>query len=108
MIFCSCRSEAREYFFNINEEDDAMKMSYALCLLITVFSVSAVAADESQGLKQEVQKVAATYAENFNKHDAAGIAALYVSGGMHVNPNGPTTDVAKRYEGVFKAGFNHS
>lgn len=84
-----------------------MKMSYALCLLITVFSVSAVAADESQGLKQEVQKVAATYAENFNKHDAAGIAALYVSGGMHVNPNGPTTDVAKRYEGVFKAGFNH-
>jgi ketosteroid isomerase-like protein len=82
-----------------------MRISYALCFLIVVFSAPALAADAD--LKQEVQKIGATYAENFNKQDAAGIAALYAKGGMQVNPVGPTTDIAKRYEGVFKAGFNH-
>ncbi|MCC8944245.1 nuclear transport factor 2 family protein [Bradyrhizobium sp. Arg62] len=69
------------------------------------FSAPALAADAD--LKQEVQKIGATYAENFDKQNAAGIAALYATGGMHVNPVGPTTEIAKRYEGLFKAGFNH-
>jgi ketosteroid isomerase-like protein len=82
-----------------------MRISYVLCLLLTGFSVSAASAEAD--LKQEVQKIAATYSENFDKQNAAGIAALYASGGQQVNPAGPTTEVAKRYEGVFKAGFNH-
>jgi ketosteroid isomerase-like protein len=72
---------------------------------MAVFAFPAAAADAD--LKQEVQKIAATYADNFDKQNAAGIAALYASGGMHVNAEGPTTDIAKRYEGAFKAGFNH-
>ena len=82
-----------------------MRMSYVLCFLIMAFSAPALAADAD--LKRDVQKIAATYAENFDKQNAAGIAALYAAGGVHVNPVGPTTDVANRYEGVFKAGFNH-
>ncbi|MEH2709867.1 ketosteroid isomerase-like protein [Bradyrhizobium elkanii] len=82
-----------------------MRISYVLCFLIAAFSAPALAADAD--LKQEVQKIGATYAENFDKQNAAGIAALYATGGMHVNPVGPTTDIANRYQGAFKAGFNH-
>ena len=82
-----------------------MRTSYVLCFLMAVFAVPAAAADAD--LKQQVQKIGVAYAENFDKQNAAGIAALYATGGVHVNPTGPTTDVAKRYEGAFKAGFNH-
>jgi ketosteroid isomerase-like protein len=82
-----------------------MRISYVLCFLIAAFAVPAVAADAD--LKQQVEKIGVTYAENFDKQNAAGIAALFATGGVHVNPTGPTTDVANRYEGVFKAGFNH-
>jgi len=84
-----------------------MRMSY-VCLLLTAFTVPAAAADADQNLKQVVEKIGAAYSENFNKQNATGIAALYATGGVQVNQAGPTTDIAKRYEGVFKAGFNHN
>ena len=80
-----------------------MRISYVLCFLLTAFSVSAAAADP----KQEVEKITSAYADSFNKQDAAGIAALYASGGFHINPVGPRPDVAEFYQGLFKAGFNH-
>jgi ketosteroid isomerase-like protein len=49
----------------------------------------------------------AAYAESFNRQDAAGIAARFASGGIHVNPAGPRTDIAQLYEDAFKAGLNH-
>jgi ketosteroid isomerase-like protein len=73
-----------------------------LCFLLAL-SVPATAGD----LKQEVEKIASAYAEGFNKQDGASIAALYASGGVHINPMGPRTDIAEFYQGVFKAGFNH-
>jgi ketosteroid isomerase-like protein len=82
-------------------------MSYVLCFLMAAFSVPAAAADADQNLKQEVEKIGSAYAESFNKQDGAGIAALFVNGGMHVNPAGPRTDIAELYQGSFKAGFNH-
>jgi ketosteroid isomerase-like protein len=86
--------------------EDDMRVPYALCLLLAVSSLPAAAAE--QNLKQEVEKIASAYSENFNKQNAAGIAALYATGGVQVNQAGPTTDIAKRYEGAFKAGFNHN
>jgi ketosteroid isomerase-like protein len=74
---------------------------------MTAFSVPAVAADADQNLKQEVDKICTTYAESFNKQDGAGIAALFATGGMHVNPAGPRTDIAQYYEAAFKAGLDH-
>ena len=82
-----------------------MRLSYILCFLMAVFAVPAAAADAD--LKQQVQKIGVAYAENFDKQNAAGIAALFATGGVFVNPTGPTTDVATREEGAFKAGFNH-
>src|SRR5690349_16901326 len=81
-----------------------MRMPYVLGFLIAAMSVPAAAAD----LKQEVEKNSLAYSENFNKQDAAGIAALYGTGGIEVLPSGPTTDVAKVYEAAFKAGYSHN
>jgi ketosteroid isomerase-like protein len=82
-----------------------MRIAYVLCFLVAAFSVPAIAADAD--LMQQVEKIGATYVENFDKQNAAGIAALFATGGVHVDPTGPTTDIAKRDEGAFKAGFNH-
>jgi hypothetical protein len=46
------------------------------------------AADTDEKLKQEVEKLAAAFEANYNKQDSAGIAALFVSGGVLVNPGG--------------------
>ena len=69
------------------------------------------ATDSDEKLKQEVEKLAASFEANYNKQDSAGIAALFVSGGVLVNPSGvhtDHTDIAKYYEGGFKTGFNHT
>lgn len=68
------------------------------------FSVPGVAVDAN--LKQELEKISSAYAESFNRQDGAGIAALFASGGLHVNPDGPRTDIEQFYQGAFKAGFN--
>ena len=54
---------------------------------------------------QDIKKLAATYQDNFNKKDAAGIAALYTKGGFLVNANGINPDIAKYYEGAWKNGL---
>jgi uncharacterized protein (TIGR02246 family) len=80
-----------------------MRMFYVLWVLMAAFSVPAAATD----LKQEVEKVASAYAESFNKEDSEGIAALYATGGILVNPAGARTDIAELFKSVFKAGFDH-
>jgi ketosteroid isomerase-like protein len=80
-----------------------MRVLYGLFFLLAAVSAPATAND----LKQEVEKIASAYVESYNKQDAAGIAALYASGGVHVNPVGARTDIAELYQGVFKAGFDH-
>ena len=57
--------------------------------------------------RKQVEQINSTYVESFNKQDAAGIAALFATGGIFVNQFGPRTDIAQVVEGTFKAGFNH-
>ena len=80
-----------------------MRIHYVLCFLLAAFSLPAAAAD----LRQEVDKLSSTYAERFNKQDAAGVAALFAKGGLFVNPTGAQTNVAQTLEGTFKAGLTH-
>lgn len=75
------------------------------CIFLVAFSLPAVAADIDP--KQKVEAVASEYAASFNRHDGAGIAALFATGGIHVNPAGPRSDIADFYQGAFKAGFEH-
>ncbi len=84
-----------------------MRMSYAF-LLITALVTPSFAADGDEKLKQELEKLAAAFNASYNKQDSAGIAALFASGGVLVNPGGVHTDIAKFYDGVFKTGFNHN
>lgn len=42
--------------------------------------------------------------ESHNKQDSAGLAAYFASGRVLVNPTGVHADIAKLYEGAFKAG----
>jgi ketosteroid isomerase-like protein len=85
-----------------------MRYSYLSCLFIASFSLSAAAAEVDHDFKQAVEKIEATYTENYNKQNGAGIAALYATGGMLFNATGPHTDIAQAYEGLFKSGFNHN
>ncbi|MBR0792151.1 nuclear transport factor 2 family protein [Bradyrhizobium manausense] len=83
-----------------------MRRTYVLCFVLAALSSPCLAADAD--LKQEVEKLGSAYADNFNKQNAAGIAALYATGGMMINAAGPHTNIAETYTGVFKAGFNHN
>jgi ketosteroid isomerase-like protein len=82
-----------------------MRILCVVCLLMTTFSIPAMAADAA--IKEEVEKVISAYVEGFNQQDAAGIAARYAAGGVLVNPTGPRADIAEFYKGLFKAGFDH-
>lgn len=86
-----------------------MRPFRALCfsLLLTPFSIPAVAGETDPKLKQEIEKFAAGYAETFGKQDPAGMASKYAKDGVLVLQGGPQTDIAKGYAGTFKAGFNH-
>jgi uncharacterized protein (TIGR02246 family) len=83
-----------------------MRIFYILSFLLAL-SLPAAAAEPDQNLKQEIAKLVSTYSENFNKKDPAGIASLYAGGGMLINTAGVQTDIAKYYEGAFKAGVDH-
>ena len=61
----------------------------------------------ADSLRQELEKIGSAYAESFNRQDAAGIAALYVDGGVHINPAGPRIDIEEFYRGLFNAGLNY-
>jgi uncharacterized protein (TIGR02246 family) len=75
-------------------------------------AVSASAQQADQSTRQQIERLAATYAENFNKQDAAGIAGLYTSDGVLVSSaakavkTGPQ-EIEQNYQNVFKMGFNH-
>jgi len=84
-----------------------MRWSHILCVFVTAVSAPAVAADADQNLKQRIEQIGSNYADSFNKQDGAAIAALFTSGGIHVNPAGPRSDIAEFYQGAFKAGFDH-
>lgn len=81
-----------------------MRLSYIACLTLALLVTPVSAADNQSG-KQEVEKIAAAFTENFNKQDSTGISGLFTSGGVLVNPTGPHTDIAQVYDGAFKAGM---
>jgi uncharacterized protein (TIGR02246 family) len=85
-------------------------MPYVLGFLLAALSVPAVAAD----LKQEVDELSSAYVASFNKQDGDGIAALFASDGIFVNPTGTFVksagqqpDIAGYFRGAFKAGVDH-
>ncbi len=63
--------------------------------------------EDMEDIKKEVENIASAYLGSFNRQDAAGIAALYARGGVHINPAGPRTDIENFYLALFAAGFDY-
>lgn len=76
-------------------------MFRSILIVSMLLTSTAVMADPTQ----EMKRLAVTYQDNFNKKDAAGIAALYAKGGFLVNANGINSDIVRYYEGAWKNGL---
>jgi uncharacterized protein (TIGR02246 family) len=89
---------------------------FRIWLIAAIFAaslgLSASAQQADQGMRQQIERLVATYADNFNKHDAAGIASLYAKDGMLVSSaakivkDGPQ-EIEQSYQNLFKTGMNH-
>jgi len=82
-------------------------------IIVIAFTAPGLAQQADQSTRQQIERLMATYAENFNKHDAAGIASLYTKDGMLVSSsaakivkNGPQ-EIEEFYQNLFKTGLNH-
>jgi ketosteroid isomerase-like protein len=79
----------------------------ASILSIVIVALSAPAFANDADLKKQLEQMGHAYLERFDKQDASGLAALYATGAIIVDPAGPRTDIVKVYESAFKAGINH-
>ena len=70
-------------------------------------ALPASAQQSDRSLRHQIESVVSSYAENFNKQNASGIAGLYTKDGVLVNPAGPEKSVEQYYQNAFKTGFNH-
>ena len=73
---------------------------------------SASAQQIDQNTRQQIERIAAAYVENWNKHDAAGIAALYTQDGVLVTPTGAvrsgSQEIEQASQGVMKTFPQHN
>jgi len=76
-------------------------------VLIALSILSPAFAQSDQNPRADVERISAAHAENFNKQNAAGIAALYAKGATLVNAAGVQTSIEENFQNAFKAGFNH-
>jgi uncharacterized protein (TIGR02246 family) len=83
----------------------------AFATLSLATSVSAQQVD--QNTRQQIERLAATYEERFDKQDAAGLAGLYARDGVLVSQaaqvvkTGPQ-EIEQNYQNAFKSGANHA
>jgi uncharacterized protein (TIGR02246 family) len=84
-----------------------MMRAYRIVPIIAIALALPASAQQSD-LRQQIESVASSFAENFNKQNASGIAGLFTKDGVLVNPTGPQKSLEQFYQNAFKAGFNHS
>jgi hypothetical protein len=75
----------------------AAGFAHACASLCVIVALAAPAFTDDADLKKQVEQLGSIYMETFNKQDATGMAALYATGGILVNPAGPHTDLVKLY-----------
>ncbi len=81
----------------------------AIAALSLTTPVSAQGVD--QNTRQQIEKIVVAYHENWNNHNAAGIAGLYTKDGVLVTPSakvviGPQ-EIEQNYKTAFDAGLPH-
>jgi uncharacterized protein (TIGR02246 family) len=73
-------------------------------------TVSAYPQPADQSVRQQIERLAATYEEHFDKQDAAGLYArdgVLVSQAAKVVKTGPQ-EIEQNYRDLFKSGVNHA
>jgi uncharacterized protein (TIGR02246 family) len=75
-------------------------------IIVIALALPASAQQSDRSLRHQIESVVSSYAENFNKQNASGIAGLYTKDGVLVN-HGPQKSVEQYYQNAFKTGFNH-
>src|SRR4051794_15634419 len=101
------RAEAGISGGNIMRKASILSIMKASILSIMIVALFVPAFADDADFKKQLEQIGPTYIERFNKQDATGLAALYATGAIIVDPAGPHTDIVKVYEGAFKAGINH-
>lgn len=83
-------------------------VAFATLGLIT----SASAQEIDQNTRQQIERIAAAYVENWNKHDAAGVAGLYAKDGVLVTATGAvrsgSQEIEQAYQGAMKMFPQHN
>ena len=82
-------------------------IAFAALALITPASAQQV----DQNTRQQIERVAAAYVENWNKHDAAGLAALYTKDGVQVTAAGVKSgpqEIEQAYQSAMKTFPQHN
>jgi uncharacterized protein (TIGR02246 family) len=75
-------------------------------IIVIALALPASAQQSDRSLRHQIESVVSSYAENFNKQNASGIAGLYTKDGVLVSA-GPQKSVEQFYQNAFKTGFNH-
>jgi uncharacterized protein (TIGR02246 family) len=80
-------------------------------VIVIALALPASAQQSDRSLRHQIESVVSSYAENFNKQNAPGIAGLYTKDGVLVNPAGPQKSVEQYYQNalneLYKTGVNH-
>jgi uncharacterized protein (TIGR02246 family) len=74
-------------------------------------TTSASAQGVDQNTRQQLDRMVTTYVEDWNKHDAAGIAGLYTKDGVLVTTTAAvksgTQEIEQNYQNLFKTLSHH-
>jgi uncharacterized protein (TIGR02246 family) len=85
----------------------SITVAFATLALIT----SASAQEIDQNHRQQIERIAAAYVENWNKHDAAGVAGLYAKDGVLVTAAGVRSgpqEIEQSYQSTMKTFPQHN
>jgi uncharacterized protein (TIGR02246 family) len=88
-----------------------MRSSIIVAFATLGLVTSASAQQIDQNTRQQIERIAAAYVENWNKHDAAGIVALYTKDGVQVGAMGVRSgpqELEEAYESAMKTFPQHN
>jgi uncharacterized protein (TIGR02246 family) len=79
----------------------SIMVAFATLGLIT----SASAQEIDQNTRQQIERIAAAYVENWNKHNAAGVAGLYAKDGVLVTATGAVMSAPSEIEQAYQTAM---
>ena len=88
-----------------------MRSSFIVAFATLGLTTSASAQQIDQNTRQQIERIAAAYVENWNKHDAAGVAALYAKDGVQVTATGVRSgpqEIEQAYQSAIKTFPRHN